>query len=111
MALAEPVRLVCREDKLVRLTVELAIQRLDMVLADRPMPAGTNVKGYSHKLGDCGITFFAEPRDLRHGSKQPWPRILDAAPLLIPGKEAAVREPLMRWLDAAAATAADRGRV
>ena len=61
MALAEPVRLVCREDKLVRLTVELAIQRLDMVLADRPMPAGTNVKGYSHKLGDCGITFFAEP--------------------------------------------------
>jgi LysR family transcriptional activator of nhaA len=98
MALPEPVRLVCREDKLVRLTVELAIQRLDMVLADRPMPAGANVKGYSHKLGDCGITFFAEP-GLAARLKQPWPRVLDAAPLLIPGKEAAVRGPLMRWLD------------
>ena len=99
MALAEPVRIVCREDKLVRLLVELAIQRLDLVLADRPMPAETNVKGYSHKLGDCGITFFAEPR-LAAQFKQAWPHILDSAPMLIPGKEAAVRIPLMRWFDA-----------
>ncbi|MBA4142038.1 MAG: transcriptional activator NhaR [Nitrosospira sp.] len=96
--LAEPVRLVCREDKLVRLMVELAIQRLDLVLADRPMPAETNIKGYSHKLGDCGITFFAEPR-LAARLPKTWPRVLDAAPLLIPGKEAAVRIPLMRWFD------------
>lgn len=98
MSLAEPVRIVCREDKLVRLLVELAIQRVDLVLADRPMPAGTNVKGYSHKLGDCGITFFAEPR-LAAQFTEKWPLILDVAPLLIPGKEAAVRAPLMRWFD------------
>jgi LysR family transcriptional activator of nhaA len=98
MSLAEPVRIVCREDKLVRLLVELAIQHVDLVLADRPMPAGTNVKGYSHKLGDCGITFFAEPR-LAAQFPDKWPRILDVAPLLIPGKEAAVRVPLMRWFD------------
>jgi LysR family transcriptional activator of nhaA len=29
-----------------------------------------------------------------------WPRTLDGAPFLIPGKETAVRMPLMRWLDA-----------
>jgi LysR family transcriptional activator of nhaA len=98
MSLAEPVRIVCREDKLVRLLVELAIQRVDLVLADRPMPAGTNVKGYSHKLGECGITFFAEP-GLAAQFTGKWPSILDAAPLLIPGKEAAVRTPLMRWFD------------
>ncbi|SCY78587.1 transcriptional regulator, LysR family [Nitrosospira sp. Nl5] len=98
MSLAEPVRIVCREDKLVRLLVELAIQRVDLVLADRPMPAGTNVKGYSHKLGECGITFFAEP-GLAAQFTDKWPSILDAAPLLIPGKEAAVRTPLMRWFD------------
>jgi LysR family transcriptional activator of nhaA len=98
MELAEPVRIVCREDKLARLLVELAIQRLDLILADRPMPAGTNVKGYSHKLGDCGITFFAEPR-LAARFIEKWPGILDVAPLLIPGKEAAVRAPLMRWFD------------
>jgi LysR family transcriptional activator of nhaA len=98
MELAEPVRIVCREDKLARLLVELAIQRLDLILADRPMPAGTNVKGYSHKLGECGITFFAEPRLATQFSEK-WPDILDVAPLLIPGKEAAVRPPLMRWFD------------
>jgi len=98
MELSEPVRIVCREDKLARLLVELAIQRLDLILADRPMPAGTNVKGYSHKLGDCGITFFAEPR-LAAQFIEKWPGILDVAPLLIPGKEAAVRAPLMHWFD------------
>ncbi|MDN5753916.1 MAG: transcriptional activator NhaR [Nitrosospira sp.] len=99
MSLAEPVRIVCREDKLVRLLVEMAIQRVDLVLADRPMPAGTNVKGYSHKLGDCGITFFAEPR-LAAQFTDKWPLVLNAAPLLIPGKETAVRIPLMRWFEA-----------
>jgi LysR family transcriptional activator of nhaA len=98
MTLAQPVRIVCREDKLTRLLVELAIQRLDLILADRPMPAGTNIKGYSHKLGECGITFFAEPRLAAQFSDK-WPDILEIAPLLIPGKEAAVRTPLMRWFD------------
>ena len=98
MELASPVRIVCREDKLVRLLVELAIQRIDLVLADRPVPDEANVKGYSHKLGNCGITFFAAPR-LAKTFKKKWPHLLDAAPLLIPGKDAAIRTPLMRWFD------------
>jgi len=98
MELASPVRIVCREDKLVRLLVELAIQRVDLILADRPMPDEANVKGYSHKLGNCGITFFAAPR-LAKMFKKKWPHVLDAAPLLIPGKDAAIRIPLMRWFD------------
>ncbi|MCX7185242.1 MAG: transcriptional activator NhaR [Nitrosospira sp.] len=98
MSMTEPVRIVCRENKLVRLLVELAIHQLDLVLADRPMPPETNVKGYSHKLGDCGITFFAAPQ-LAAQLKGKWPRILHAAPLLIPGENAAVRVTLMRWFD------------
>ena len=101
MSMTEPVRIVCRENKLVRLLVELAIHRLDLVLADRPMPPETNVKGYSHKLGDCGVTFFAAPQlAAQLKGKGKWPRILTAAPLLIPGENAAVRVPLMRWFDA-----------
>ena len=98
MELASPVRIVCREDKLVRLLVELAIQRIDLVLADRPVPDEANVKGYSHKLGNCGITFFAAPR-LAKTFKKKWPHLLDTAPLLIPGKDAAIRTPLIRWFD------------
>ena len=97
LGLAEPVRLACREDKFERLLAELAIHRLDMVLADRPLPPGLDVKGYSHRLGECGLTFFAAP-GLASRLKGEFPRLLDGAPLLIPGEDSAVRGPLLRWL-------------
>jgi len=51
MKLAEPVRIVCREDKMVRLLGELAIHKLDVVLADSPMPTHMDLRGYNHNLG------------------------------------------------------------
>ena len=96
MALAEPVRIVCREDKLERLLAELAIQRLDLVLADSPMPSEMDVKGYSHKLGESGISFFATPKlAALHGGG--FPRALHRAPMLVPGENSIVRGRLMRW--------------
>lgn len=97
LGLPESVHLVCREDKFERLLAELAIHRLDMVLADRPLPTGMDVKGYSHRLGECGLTFFAAS-DLAAKLKGGFPRLLDGAPLLIPGDDSAVRGPLLRWL-------------
>lgn len=98
LALPEPVRLVCREDRLERLLAELAIHRLDMVLADRPMPPGMDVKGYSHPLGECGVAFFAAP-GLAARLGDGFPDHIDGAPLLIPGEDSALRAPLMRWLE------------
>lgn len=97
MALPEPVHLVCREDKLPRLLGELAIHRLDLVLADSPMPAETDVRGYSHKLGECGIALFARA-DLAARLQGGFPQCLEAAPLLVPGEGAAMRGRLLRWL-------------
>ena len=99
MALSEPVRIVCREDKLERLLAELAIHRLDLVLADRPMPTETDVKGYNHKLGECGITFFAT-KELAERYRGGFPDRLDGAPLLVPSEGSTVRGRLMRWLGA-----------
>lgn len=98
MQLPEPVRLVCREDRLERLLAELAIHRLDMVLADRPMPANMDIKGYSHPLGQCGVAFLAAPALAAKLSGE-FPSNLDGAPLLIPGEDSALRAPLMRWLE------------
>jgi LysR family transcriptional activator of nhaA len=96
MALSEPVRIVCREDKLERLLAELAIQRLDLVLADSPMPSEIDVKGVSHKLGECGVSFFATAKlAALHGKD--FPRALHRAPMLVPGENAMVRGRLMRW--------------
>ena len=96
--LPEPLRIVCREGKLASLLAELAVHRLDIVIADGPMPPAVNVKGFSHLLGECGLTFFATGR-LARKHKGPFPRLLDGAPLLLPGEHAAVRHRLIRWFE------------
>jgi hypothetical protein len=110
LALPEPVRLVCREDRLDRLLGELAIHRLDMVLADRPMPPGMDVKGYSHPLGECGVAFFAAP-DLAARLSGGFPACLDGAPLLLPGEDSALSSPLAALAGAQGIAATHRRRV
>ena len=99
MQLPEPVHLICREDKLPRLLAELAIHRLDLVLSDSPMPEAAEVKGYSHKLGECGVSLFATPR-LAQRLQGDFPACLQGAPLLLPGEGTALRGRLQRWLAA-----------
>ncbi|MCL6555150.1 MAG: transcriptional activator NhaR [Burkholderiales bacterium] len=96
--LAEPVRLICQEGKLNPLLAELALHRLDVVVADRPLPPTVRVKGYNHKLGESELAFFAAPalaRRCRH-----FPACLDGAPLLLPGEDSASRARLTDWLEA-----------
>ncbi|MFJ3485210.1 transcriptional activator NhaR [Pseudomonas sp. NPDC090202] len=96
MALDEPVRISCREDQLERLLADLAIQRLDLVISDSPMPSHLDIKGYSQKLGECGVSFFAT-RALAAAHGADFPRGMQGAPLLIPGQQTVVRSRLMRW--------------
>lgn len=98
MGLAEPVCLICYEDKLERLFAELAIHRLDLVIADRPLSPELGVKGYNHELGRYAVALYAVP-DLAAHYRANFPRSLDGAPFLIPGDNAAVRGPLARWFN------------
>ncbi|WP_434771208.1 transcriptional activator NhaR [Pseudomonas entomophila] len=97
MELDSPLRISCREDKLERLLADLAIQRLDLVISDSPMPSHLDIKGYSQKLGECGLSFFATSA-LAARLSAPFPACLQDAPLLIPGQETMVRNRLLRWL-------------
>jgi len=98
MGLSEPVRITCREDKLERLLADLAIQRLDLIISDRPMPGHLDIKGYSHRLGECSISFFATAA-LAERHDRPFPECLHGAPVLIPGPETVVRSRLLRWFN------------
>jgi LysR family transcriptional activator of nhaA len=98
VSLSEPLRIVCREGRLAGLMADLAIHRLDLVIADGPMPADMSVRGFNHPLGECGITFFATPA-LAQRHRARFPHCLDRAPLLLPGEEAAVRPRLMQWIE------------
>jgi len=97
--LAEPVRLICREDRLEPLLAELAVHHLDLVIADRPMPTHLNVRGYSHFLGESDLTVFAAP-DLARSLTGAFPALLDRAPFLLPGEDVALRPDLIRWFEA-----------
>lgn len=96
--LPEAPRIVCREGKLAELLADLAAHRLDIVIADGPLPAGSNIKGFSHLLGECGLTFFATAK-LARTHNEAFPRCLDGVPLLLPGDDAMVRPRLLRWLE------------
>jgi LysR family transcriptional activator of nhaA len=91
-----PPRIICREGKTTDLLAELAVHRLDIVIADCPMPRNIDVRGYSHLLGECGLTFFASA-ELAQRHAGPFPQCLDGAPLLIPGADVAVRPRLLQW--------------
>ena len=99
LKLAEPVRLVCREGRLASLLAELAIHRLDMIIADRAMPGNLNVRGYSHLLGESGMSVFGA-RLLVKDLPGSFPAVLDNAPFLLPGEDAAIRPKLIQWLEA-----------
>jgi LysR family transcriptional activator of nhaA len=96
--LDEPVRIVCREWRLDRLLAELALHRLDLVISDTPVPVNVEVKAYSHKLGESGVTFMAHPK-LAKQSKLPFPKNLEQLPLLLPGEDSAMRKATNEWLD------------
>lgn len=98
LSLDQPIRLVCREGQLTSLLGELALHRLDMVIADRPVPGGLNVRSHAHFLVESGISIFAA-RSLTRKSKQGFPELLDGAPFLMPGADVALRSRLMHWFE------------
>lgn len=98
LAMPEPVRIICRENSLANLLAELALHRADMVIADGPIPPGINVRGFSHVLGECGISFLAVPR-LAKPLRKGFPHSLNGAPLLIPSETNLVQAKLLEWLD------------
>lgn len=98
LSLAEPVRLVCREGRLASLLAELAVHRLDMIIADRPIPTHLSVRGFNHLLGESSLSVFATPA-LADSLAGPFPACMDQAPLLLPGEDFAIRARLLQWLE------------
>ena len=95
-----PLRLVCREGRLAALLADLAVHRLDIVIADRPMPSDLNVRAYDHRLGASDLTIFGAAA-LVAKLRGDFPAMLDGAQFLMPGEGVAIRRGLEQWFDAA----------
>jgi LysR family transcriptional regulator, transcriptional activator of nhaA len=100
---AENLRLECHEDEFEDLLADLALHRLDLILADRPAPPNGNVRVYSHALGSSPIQWFghtkwAQPWAAAALAEQP-AQALTTLPLLLPTTHSAVRNRLNQWMD------------
>lgn len=93
--LRQPVQAACVEGKTADLLAQLAVYRLDIVLANEPAPSSLHVKVFNHLLGECGVTFCAAPR-LAGKLARRFPRSLDQAPVLLPGASP-LRRSLENW--------------
>jgi len=97
LRLETPVSLLCREWRIDRLLAELAAHRLDLVIADSPIPPGFSVKAWSHRLGASPMAFFAAPALAARCRERPFPENLTGQPLLLLGEDSAVRGQFERW--------------
>ena len=97
LGLPERVHLVCHEGKFPDLLAQLAVQRLDLVIADEPMGKQLSVKAFNHPLGATPMSFFAAPL-LKRSLKGRFPLSLEGAPLLKQGAASAMRQRLEAWL-------------
>jgi LysR family transcriptional regulator, transcriptional activator of nhaA len=96
LALEESMRIVCFEADFEKLLGDLAVHRIDLVLADRPIPTGLSMKAYNHLLGVSEIAFFAHKRKASRYIKS-FPRCLERAPVLLPAHTNALRRSLDDW--------------
>ena len=96
LALAEPVRLICSEGKFPDLLAQLALNRLDLVLADEPMSRRLSVRAFNHPLGGTAMSFFGTPA-IKAALKGKFPQCLNGQPMLIAGNQASVRPLLEAW--------------
>ena len=95
---APRLRLLCHEDRFDDLLGDLALHRLDVVLADRAAPANPNLKLYSHALGSSALAWYAPPQ-LHALALQNFPASLATVPVLLPTLQAAVRGRLDQWFE------------
>ncbi|MFN9747219.1 MAG: transcriptional activator NhaR [Betaproteobacteria bacterium] len=98
LGLAEPVKLICAEGGFNELMAQLALHRIDLVIADEPLTRKLSVKAFNHKLGSSPVSFFAAP-ELAARLRRPFPQCLDGAPMLVPGGSSSVRPQFDAWLE------------
>lgn len=92
------LRLACIDGEFEHLLGELALNRLDLVIADRSAPQRANLKLESNLLGSAGISLFGSLALLERYGKE-FPRHLNGAPLLLPTRNDPLRGAIDAWFE------------
>ena len=99
--LAEPsLRLLCHEGEVDQLLGELALHRLDLVLAGQPAPHNPNLRLSSERLVASPVDWYGPIALVHKAEVDAFPRSLERLPVLLPTGHSALRLALDRWFDA-----------
>ena len=98
LAMPEPIQLICEEGSSSSLLADLADHRLDVVLADVPIPPLRGRRAFNHLLGSCGVTLFGAPA-LAARYRARFPACLDRAPFLLPIEGSNLSQTLDHWFN------------
>ncbi len=97
LKLGSDLTLTCIEGNFDKLIADLAVNKLDVVLADMPLTSAYNIKAFNHFLGESSISFFASP-DKAAALRRKFPRSLDDAPMLMPTESSYSGRGIRQWL-------------
>lgn len=91
------VNLTCIDGSQQELLAQLAVHKLDMILADIPTDTQYQLKVYCHEIDKSEIGFFA-PEGWLNSFEQPFPQCVTEKKLLLPGKDSPMNRAIEYWL-------------
>ncbi len=93
------LRLVCHEGEFEHLMADLALHRLDLVLAGQAAPANPNMRLSSQWLASSPVGWYGAGQWVSARTCAGFPACLNELPVLLPTRDAPVRAALDRWFD------------
>ena len=94
------LRLLCHEGEPAQLLAELALHRLDLVLACQPAPHNADLRVVSQRLVGSPIDWYGPAALIPKASRTSFPQCLADLPVLLPTGHGALRARLDRWFEA-----------
>ena len=94
------LRLLCHEGEHAQLLSELALHRLDLVLACQPAPQGADLRVLSERVAASPVDWYGPAQWTRKSIRAGFPRCLADLPVLLPTRHGALRARLDRWFEA-----------
>ncbi len=92
------VHVVVREDNSDKLLLALIAGELDILILDSPPGPREGMRLFSRLLGDSGVVLMATP-ELANRYRRRFPKGLNGAPFILPGRVTALRRGLEEWFE------------
>lgn len=93
------LRLLCHEGEVEQLLAELAMHKLDVVLAGRPAPHNPNLRLTSELLAQAPVDWYGPTAQVSQADVDDFPLSLGRLPVLLPTAHSALRGTLDHWFD------------